>query len=50
LIGGFVNSAGFVLIGASTSHVTGNLERFAKRLAQSAASRGAERANNSCLA
>jgi uncharacterized membrane protein YoaK (UPF0700 family) len=29
LIGGFVNSAGFVLVGSFTSHVTGNVGRFA---------------------
>jgi uncharacterized membrane protein YoaK (UPF0700 family) len=29
LIGGFVNTAGFVLIGSFTSHVTGNVGRFA---------------------
>ena len=28
-VGGFVNSAGFVLIGSFTSHVTGNVGRFA---------------------
>lgn len=31
--GGFVNSAGFVLVGAFTSHVTGNVGRFANELA-----------------
>ncbi len=31
--GGFVNSAGFVLIGAFTSHVTGNVGRLASELA-----------------
>ncbi len=32
-IGGYVNSAGFVLIGSFTSHVTGNVGRFANDLA-----------------
>jgi uncharacterized membrane protein YoaK (UPF0700 family) len=32
-MGGFVNSAGFVLIGSFTSHVTGNVGRFANDLA-----------------
>ena len=32
-IGGFVNSAGFVLIGTFTSHVTGNVGRLANDLA-----------------
>jgi uncharacterized membrane protein YoaK (UPF0700 family) len=32
-IAGFVNSAGFVLIGAFTSHVTGNVGRFANDVA-----------------
>ncbi|MDB5216472.1 MAG: putative transrane protein [Myxococcaceae bacterium] len=32
-VGGFVNSAGFVLIGSFTSHVTGNVGRFANDLA-----------------
>src|SRR5262245_36120243 len=32
-IGGFVNSCGFVLIGSFTSHVTGNVGRFANDLA-----------------
>lgn len=31
-IGGFVNSAGFVLVGSFTSHVTGNVGRFADDL------------------
>jgi uncharacterized membrane protein YoaK (UPF0700 family) len=31
-VGGFVNSAGFVLIGSFTSHVTGNVGRFANEL------------------
>ncbi|HEX4446249.1 MAG TPA: YoaK family protein [Polyangiaceae bacterium] len=31
-IGGYVNSAGFVLIGTFTSHVTGNVGRFAHEL------------------
>lgn len=31
-VGGFVNSAGFVLIGSFTSHVTGNVGRFANDL------------------
>jgi uncharacterized membrane protein YoaK (UPF0700 family) len=33
LIGGFVNSAGFILIGSFTSHVTGNVGRFADDVA-----------------
>lgn len=33
LIGGFVNSAGFLLIGSFTSHVTGNVGRLANDLA-----------------
>jgi uncharacterized membrane protein YoaK (UPF0700 family) len=33
LVGGFVNSAGFVLIGTFTSHVTGNVGRFANGVA-----------------
>ena len=33
LIGGFVNSAGFLLIGSFTSHVTGNVGRVANDLA-----------------
>lgn len=33
LIAGFVNSAGFILIGSFTSHVTGNVGRFADDLA-----------------
>ena len=33
MIAGFVNSAGFVLIGSFTSHVTGNVGRFADDLA-----------------
>jgi len=33
LVGGFVNSAGFVLIGAFTSHVTGNVGRLANDVA-----------------
>jgi uncharacterized membrane protein YoaK (UPF0700 family) len=33
LVAGFVNSAGFVLIGSFTSHVTGNVGRFADDLA-----------------
>jgi uncharacterized membrane protein YoaK (UPF0700 family) len=33
LIGGFVNSAGFMLIGSFTSHVTGNVGRLANDLA-----------------
>jgi uncharacterized membrane protein YoaK (UPF0700 family) len=32
-IGGFVNSVGFVLIGSFTSHVTGNVGRFANDIA-----------------
>ncbi len=32
LIAGFVNSAGFILIGSFTSHVTGNGGRFADDL------------------
>ena len=32
-VGGFVNSVGFVLIGSFTSHVTGNVGRFANDLA-----------------
>ena len=32
-VGGFVNSAGFVLIGSFTSHVTGNVGRLANDLA-----------------
>jgi uncharacterized membrane protein YoaK (UPF0700 family) len=32
-VGGYVNSAGFVLIGSFTSHVTGNVGRFANDLA-----------------
>jgi uncharacterized membrane protein YoaK (UPF0700 family) len=32
-IGGYVNSAGFVLIGTFTSHVTGNVGRFTNQLA-----------------
>jgi uncharacterized membrane protein YoaK (UPF0700 family) len=32
-IAGFVNSAGFVLVGSFTSHVTGNVGRFANDLA-----------------
>jgi uncharacterized membrane protein YoaK (UPF0700 family) len=32
LIGGFVNSAGFILIGSFTSHVTGNVGRLANDL------------------
>lgn len=32
-IGGYVNSAGFVLVGSLTSHVTGNVGRFANDLA-----------------
>ena len=32
-IGGYVNSAGFILIGTFTSHVTGNVGRFAMQLA-----------------
>ncbi len=32
LIGGYVNSAGFVLIGTFTSHVTGNVGRLANQL------------------
>jgi uncharacterized membrane protein YoaK (UPF0700 family) len=32
-IGGYVNSAGFVLIGTFTSHVTGNVGRFAHEVA-----------------
>lgn len=32
-IGGYVNSAGFVLVGSFTSHVTGNVGRFANQLA-----------------
>src|SRR4051794_3414336 len=31
-VGGLVNSAGFVLIGSFTSHVTGNIGRFATDL------------------
>lgn len=34
-IGGFVNSVGFVLVGNFTSHVTGNVGRFANALAHS---------------
>jgi uncharacterized membrane protein YoaK (UPF0700 family) len=34
LVGGFVNSAGFVLIGAFTSHVTGNVGRLANDVAR----------------
>lgn len=34
-IAGFVNSSGFVLIGSFTSHVTGNVGRFASDLASS---------------
>ncbi len=33
LVGGYVNSAGFVLIGTFTSHATGNVGRFANDLA-----------------
>jgi uncharacterized membrane protein YoaK (UPF0700 family) len=33
LVGGFVNSCGFVIIGTFTSHVTGNVGRFADDLA-----------------
>src|SRR6202041_2162918 len=33
LVGGFVNSAGFVLIGSFTSHVTGNVGRLANDVA-----------------
>lgn len=33
LVGGFVNSCGFVIIGTFTSHVTGNVGRFANDLA-----------------
>jgi uncharacterized membrane protein YoaK (UPF0700 family) len=33
LIGGFVNSAGFILIGTFTSHVTGTVGRFSNDLA-----------------
>jgi uncharacterized membrane protein YoaK (UPF0700 family) len=33
LVGGFVNSAGFVLIGSFTSHVTGNVGRVANDIA-----------------
>jgi len=33
LVGGFVNSAGFVLIGQFTSHVTGNIGRLANDVA-----------------
>jgi uncharacterized membrane protein YoaK (UPF0700 family) len=33
LVGGFVNSAGFVLIGSFTSHVTGNVGRLANDIA-----------------
>jgi uncharacterized membrane protein YoaK (UPF0700 family) len=33
LVGGFVNSAGFVLIGSFTSHVTGNVGRLANNVA-----------------
>ena len=33
LVGGFVNSAGFLLIGSFTSHVTGNVGRVANDLA-----------------
>jgi uncharacterized membrane protein YoaK (UPF0700 family) len=33
LVGGYVNSAGFVLIGSFTSHVTGNVGRLANDLA-----------------
>jgi len=33
MIAGFVNSAGFILIGSFTSHVTGNVGRFADDLA-----------------
>jgi len=33
VIAGFVNSAGFILIGSFTSHVTGNVGRFADDLA-----------------
>ncbi len=33
-VGGFVNSAGFVVLGAFTSHVTGNVGRMADELAQ----------------
>jgi uncharacterized membrane protein YoaK (UPF0700 family) len=32
-IGGFVNSAGFILIGSFTSHVTGNVGRFSNDVA-----------------
>src|ERR1700760_4073020 len=32
-LGGYVNTAGFVLIGTFTSHVTGNVGRFANDLA-----------------
>src|SRR5271163_2395377 len=31
--GGFVNSAGFILIGSFTSHVTGSVGRFANNVA-----------------
>ncbi len=37
-VGGFVNSAGFVLVGAFTSHVTGNVGRMADALTQGATS------------
>jgi uncharacterized membrane protein YoaK (UPF0700 family) len=33
LVGGFVNSAGFVLIGSFTSHITGNVGRLANDVA-----------------
>ncbi|MBC7978771.1 MAG: DUF1275 domain-containing protein, partial [Myxococcales bacterium] len=33
LVAGFVNSAGFILLGTFTSHVTGNVGRFADNLA-----------------
>ncbi len=32
-IGGYVNSAGFILVGSFTSHVTGNVGRFADNVA-----------------
>jgi len=33
VVAGFVNSAGFILLGTFTSHVTGNVGRFADNLA-----------------
>jgi uncharacterized membrane protein YoaK (UPF0700 family) len=44
-VGGFVNSAGFVLVGAFTSHVTGNVGRLADALPQRATSTVVEAAS-----